>query len=317
MNWVDIFLVAVIILSVISGWYKGFIRGTADLICWAGSLLIAYLYYPYSARGLEKLLHPGIWLLPIAFLLTAFGARLLLGWLIRFITRTIPESANQHGFNRFLGVIPGAINGWIYSIILSALLLSLPIKDSITRETRNSRFAGPLAQQSEWANSKLTPVFGDAVRQTMNSLTINPSSKEKVPLKFNYDKAEARPALEAAMLQMVNQASIANGLKPLLPDPEMTNVARAHSADMFVNGYFAHVNLEGKDPFDRMKMAQVNFFNAGENLAMAPTLEMAHTNLMNSPGHRANILNPGFGRLGIGILDGGYYGLMISQEFRD
>jgi uncharacterized protein YkwD len=38
---------------------------------------------------------------------------------------------------------------------------------------------------------------------------------------------------------------------------------------------------------------------------------------MNSPGHRANILKPEFGRLGIGILDGGFYGLMISQEFRD
>jgi uncharacterized protein YkwD len=38
---------------------------------------------------------------------------------------------------------------------------------------------------------------------------------------------------------------------------------------------------------------------------------------MNSPGHRANILNPSFGRVGIGILDGGFYGLMISQEFRD
>jgi uncharacterized protein YkwD len=46
-------------------------------------------------------------------------------------------------------------------------------------------------------------------------------------------------------------------------------------------------------------------------------LELAHINLMNSPGHRANILQPSFGRLGIGILDGGFYGLMISQEFRD
>jgi uncharacterized protein YkwD len=38
---------------------------------------------------------------------------------------------------------------------------------------------------------------------------------------------------------------------------------------------------------------------------------------MNSPGHRANILNPQFGRVGIGIMDGGIHGLMVSQEFRD
>ena len=52
-------------------------------------------------------------------------------------------------------------------------------------------------------------------------------------------------------------------------------------------------------------------------LALARTLDMAHTGLMNSPGHRANILNPAFGRVGIGILDGGRHGLMVTQTFRN
>ena len=97
----------------------------------------------------------------------------------------------------------------------------------------------------------------------------------------------------------------------------MTKLARAHSNDMFVRGYFAHNTPEGKNPFDRMKEARISYLAAGENLALAQTLEIAHTGLMNSPGHRANILNPAFGRLGIGIMDGGFYGLMISQEFRN
>ena len=97
----------------------------------------------------------------------------------------------------------------------------------------------------------------------------------------------------------------------------MNAVARTHSADMFARGYFAHVNPDGKNPFQRMKEANVIFTAAGENLALSQTVKMAHTNLMNSPGHKANILNPAFGRLGIGILDGGYHGLMISQEFRN
>ena len=66
-----------------------------------------------------------------------------------------------------------------------------------------------------------------------------------------------------------------------------------------------------------MRDADVRFTAAGENLALAQTLEIAHRNLMNSPGHRANIMSPAFGRVGIGIMDGGFYGLMISQEFRD
>jgi uncharacterized protein YkwD len=119
------------------------------------------------------------------------------------------------------------------------------------------------------------------------------------------------------MLELVNRERAANGLEPLASDPEMTEVARRHSADMFERGYFSHNTPENKTPFDRMRAADVRFRTAGENLALAPTLSIAHTGLMNSPGHRANILEPRYGRLGIGILDGGRRGLMITQNFRN
>lgn len=317
MNWVDIVIVLVIIISVWIGWSRGFILGSLSLLSWVGSLVLGYLFYPYTARGLERLFDLGIWLLPLAFILTVILARLLIGVVTGFIVRAVPPRLNEGGVNRFLGIIPGAINGWIYSIILSALLLSLPLRDSITSETRNSKLAGRLAMQSEWANKKLAPVFDEAIRHTMNSLTVNPRSDENVPLGFTYNNPKVRADLEAQMLELVNEERVKHGLKPVQADPELTLVARAHSRDMFGRGYFAHVNPDGRDPFDRMKQANVRFVSAGENLALAQTLEIAHTNLMNSPGHRANILNASFGRLGIGVLDGGFYGLMISQEFRD
>ena len=252
-----------------------------------------------------------------SFLLTLLVARLIFGVIVRFITRLLPEQSNHNFLNKFLGVLPGAINGWIIAIVISALLLALPFKDSINSETRDSKWATRLAMQSEWVNKKLAPVFDQAVRHTMNSLTVHPESNEKVPLGFTYEKAKVRPFLEIKMLEMVNEERIKHGLKPLQADPELALVARAHSNDMFVRGYFAHDSPDGKSPFDRMRDANVQFKFAGENLALAQTLEIAHTNLMNSPGHRANILHPSFGRLGIGVLDGGFYGLMISQEFRN
>jgi uncharacterized protein YkwD len=66
-----------------------------------------------------------------------------------------------------------------------------------------------------------------------------------------------------------------------------------------------------------MRAKKVKFLTAGENLSLARTLIMAHEGLMNSPGHRANILQPAFGRVGIGILDGGIYGIMVTQNFRN
>lgn len=317
MNWIDLILAVVFLLAVIAGWYRGFIMGALDLGTWVGSLVLGYLFYPYAAKWIDTLFNLGAWLLPVSFILTTILARILIGIVVRLILSLIPHHANHNGVNRFLGIIPGAINGGIAVIIISALLLALPIRNAITEETRESQFAPQLAMQAEWANRKLAPVFDEAIRQTMNSLTVRPDSDESVDLNFTYNKAVARPNLEAEMLELVNKERIKAGLNPVKADPEMTRVARVHSQDMFVRGYFAHVNPDGKDPFDRMRDFNIRFMTAGENLALAQTVGIAHNNLMNSPGHRANILNPNFGRLGIGIMDGGFYGLMISQEFRD
>ena len=317
MNWIDLTLLVIFLLAILAGWYRGFILGSLDLLSWAGSLVLGYMLYGYMARFLGQFLNIGVWLLPTSFVITTILARVAIGLIVRIFIRHIPERIKFNPLNRFLGIIPGAINGWLYGIIFSALLLSLPLKDSITEETRESWLAGRLAIESEWANKKLSPVFDDAIRQTINTLTVHPESDETVNLPFKYENATVEPDLETEMLAMVNKERTSRGLKPLKPDPELTAVARAHSKDMFARGYFAHVNLQGQDPFQRMKQAHVSFKSAGENLALAKTVEMAHTNLMNSPGHRANILQPAYGRLGIGILDGGYYGLMISQEFRN
>jgi uncharacterized protein YkwD len=317
MNWVDLVLIIVLLLAAWNGNRRGFIRGTLDLLTWAGSIGIAYAFYPYTAGGLDKIVTLDAWHLPVSFILTAVVARIVIGLIVKRVVRRIPEKTNTGSVNRFFGIIPGMINGLIYATIIAAFLLALPLKKSITTDTQHSRIARTLSVQAEWANKKLAPVFDQAVRQTMNSISGHPQSHEEIDLHFTYDNPDLRSDLEAKMLVMVNKERVKAGLHPLKADPHQTIVARAHSKDMFARGYFAHVNPDGKNPFDRMKAAKVKFKTAGENLALAQTLEIAHTNLMNSPGHRANILNPKFNRVGIGIQDGGFYGLMISQEFRN
>ncbi len=310
-------MILIVLLAVIAGWYRGFISSTLALLTWAGSFALAYLFYPYVANFLDRLFDAGPWLLPLAFLLTAIIAGTLLSILAGLISRSLSVEAHQNIINKFMGIIPGALIGYLFAVILSATFLALPIRHSLTEEIRNSNLGAQFAMQSEWANRKLAPVFDEAIRQTINSLTVKPGSAEKINLTFKVNNAIVRPDYEAEMLKMINEERRKHGLNPLRADPEMLRVARAHSQDMFVKGYFAHDDPEGKDPFDRMTAANIRFAAAGENLALAQTVEIAHVNLMNSPGHRANILNPSFGRVGIGILDGGFYGLMISQEFRD
>jgi uncharacterized membrane protein required for colicin V production len=74
MNWIDLVLVLIVLLAVIAGWYRGFISSILSLFVWAGSFVIAYLFYPYVASFIDKLFDAGPWLLAIAFVLTAIVA---------------------------------------------------------------------------------------------------------------------------------------------------------------------------------------------------------------------------------------------------
>jgi uncharacterized protein YkwD len=318
MNPVDVFLVIIILFSLWSGWEKGFISGLFDLVMLLGSLAAAFVFYPYLVILMNRYIKPpGTWTTPLAFLFTLIVARLIIGMLVREISKSIPTETLNHPFNRFFGLVPGFINGIFNAVIVSALLLAIPFSDGLSATTRESKIADRLTEPAEWMESKLSPVFSEAVSKSMNKLTVEPNSIEKVELPFKVEHPRVRSDLEEKMLILVNEERQKEGLKPLEADPELTEVARSHSTDMFARSYFAHVNPDNKDPFDRMRSAGVRFLTAGENLALAQTLKIAHNGLMNSPGHRANILKPTFGRVGIGIMDGGIYGLMISQEFRN
>lgn len=318
MNYVDIILLLVMALAVWAGWRRGFIIGSINLIGWIGSLLAGFFLYQFAGEWLKTIFpRLGVWTLPIAFFSIVVFSRVLLGLFFNLILRSTPTEAHASGVNHVLGIFPGIVNGIIYTTIIAALLLSVPLMYGITQKAKESVLTKKLAVNVGWLDDKLSPIFDEAVKKSLTRTTIEPESDETVKLNFKVSDAKARPDLEMKMLELVNQERTQRGLKALQWDPQLLPVARAHSQDMFSRGYFSHYTLEGKDPFDRMKAAGIKYYSAGENLALGPTLSICHEGLMNSPGHRANILNPTYGRIAIGILDGGAYGLMISQEFRN
>lgn len=165
-----------------------------------------------------------------------------------------------------------------------------------------------------WACAILISFFTTSFTPAVNP---DPGSYEFYKLNFKVRKPVVRPDLEEEMLSMINKEREKEGLNLLVADQEMTEVARRHSTDMFNRGYFSHYTPERVSPFERMKESNITYIKAGENLSMAPTLASSHRGLMKSPGHRENILKPVFGRVGIGIMDGGRYGIMVTQDFRN
>jgi uncharacterized YkwD family protein len=120
---------------------------------------------------------------------------------------------------------------------------------------------------------------------------------------------------EQLMFDLVNGERVKAGLAALQVDMRLVQTARLKSQDMIANNYFSHQSPTYGSPFEMMQAAGISYRYAGENLAGASTVELAHRNLMQSPGHRANILNPNYPRIGIGIVDGGPYGKMFTQQF--
>jgi uncharacterized protein YkwD len=317
-NAIDLLLAAVLLLGLWRGWRVGFMAGVVELACLAAGMIAAFFASPWLAATLDRhALLPEPWASPAAFLMVFLLVQIVLSALARRLVQPLPAGAIARSFDRALGLLPGAANGAINAMVVAVLITALPLTDSITRAAQDSPLVARLGVPADWLEHRLGPIFNPAVERTMQALTVQPQSQERVALPFVVKNAPPRPELEAAMLALVNAERAKAGLRPLAADTETVDVSRAHSGDMFERSYFAHITPEGRSPFDRLRAARLTYRAAGENLALARTLDMAHTGLMKSPGHRANILNPTFVRVGIGIVDGGRHGLMVTQTFRN
>ncbi|WP_100404866.1 CAP domain-containing protein [Bacillus solitudinis] len=122
--------------------------------------------------------------------------------------------------------------------------------------------------------------------------------------------------VEQQMIDLVNQERQKQGLVPLKVNLELTKVARIKADDMISNNYFSHQSPTYGSPFDMLGKYGVEYRTAGENLAGNQTVDAAHTTLMNSEGHRANILSSEYSEIGIGVVDGSPYGKIFVQLFK-
>ncbi|MFB6466946.1 CAP-associated domain-containing protein [Cytobacillus sp. Hz8] len=117
--------------------------------------------------------------------------------------------------------------------------------------------------------------------------------KESKPLTIGF---------EYQLFDLTNAFRVKHGQNILSWDDHIKETARDHSEDMAVHNYFSHTNLQGESPFDRMTEDDISFTLAGENLAYGQFSSIfAHEGLVNSLGHRKNILQKDFENLGVGV----------------
>jgi uncharacterized protein YkwD len=288
-----------------------FVVALAASLLWYGQA--AELVAPVSPEGWDK----AIGFLLLFLLIDSIG-----GLGAQQVIQRVPHQVLESPLNRVAGVFPSMLNGLVLLSFLLTFIIAMPASPAVKEDILASRYGNLLVERSREAEGTLSDIFGGPINDTLTFLTtIRPEttqttgSGESIDLNFQTSDVAVDSEAELEMLRLLNDERLERGLSPLEPDLALQEVARGHSTDMFARGYFAHVTPDGVNPFQRMEAAGVTFAVAGENLAYAPTVEVAHNGLMNSTGHRENILSAEFCRVGIGVIDGGIYGRMFSQEF--
>lgn len=321
---IDIAIIVALLLYCIDGYRRGFLLLAIELV---GTLLTLYLAFRWASPAgawLHSIVsYPETLQKPIGFLLLWFSLQTIYVAVSTLLYPRIPELVRQSVVNKAAGVFPSVVKGLAMTAIVLTLLVILPYENRLRPAILGSRFGKPLVVKTQALQQQLIASHSQEITDTLTFITTTPFTRkideknETLPLHFKTTEVTVDQNSEATMLRLVNEERAKNGLKPLLPDAELREVARDHARDMLARGYFSHDTPEGDDPFDRMDSAKIVFTTAGENLAFAPTVELAHIGLMNSPGHRANILEEDFGHLGIGVIDAGLYGKMFVQEFKN
>jgi uncharacterized protein YkwD len=133
---------------------------------------------------------------------------------------------------------------------------------------------------------------------------------------LNLELSSANNAVlsQAGIITATNKARLDNGLSILVEDSKLDVSAQIKVADMLAKQYFEHESPDGKGVSDLATEVGYAYTVIGENLALGSTFkndEDVVTAWMNSPGHRANILNDTYTNIGVGVAKGAYQDSMV------
>lgn len=324
-NWVDVAILIVVVWNIANGVRQGLVGASVSLVAFLLSVSIALMAYLRVADwSIGQFGLPSLVAQPLAFgalwLITSF----LVGVVGRFIAGPFGFLLRGSPLDTLLSTVPAAIHGFAICGFGLMLILAAPplpavgpfgLLTEIREGMRESQLAGELVERTAGYDRWARRLLEEPVNQTLSLLTVRPETGEQLDLRFRLDAPQADSAAEERMLELLNRERGQAGLGPLVRDSSIDAVARAHSVDMLRRGYFGHETPEGTSPFDRMLEGGVRFRVAAENLALAATAEIAHQGLMESPGHRANILGADFGRVGIGAVRVDGMGRVFTQNF--
>jgi len=312
---------AVLVLIGVAAWFgyrTGFVATTYSLASWILAAAAALAFAGPATALVETLTgRPRPFAATIGFVVTIVAAEALLSAAGHLAIRPIVALVRRGPLapaDRILGTLPAAIRSLFIVAVAILAIEAFPVGSDMKAAVEASR-------TGRFVNAQIVafqPQIESFTRQLGGSpllvTRIGEDQTERLDLPDGIELAPD-PVAERQLVDLVNEERTQRGIKSLVLDERLVSVARAHSQEMFTLKYFSHESPVSGSPFDRLKSAGITYSRAGENLAYAQSVSVAHRALMESPGHRENILRSEFTRIGIGVINAPAYGRMITQLF--
>lgn len=320
-NWIDIAVAFYLLLHFILGAKRGFRCVFINMASFIAALFVSFLGYKFLADFLSVNFNlDKSYANFIGFFASLFAAKIIIFLLLNIVFPKSLLRLKHTALDKLIGGLVSSIFSLAVVFLIFSIIISLSLPYFIEKPILSSTIGSLARDDVAGINSSFKSIFGGVLETTVRKfdfLTIEIENDKKIELGYTVTSPGYDEKMEEEMLVLVNQERTLLGLEELVADEKMREAARKHGQDMFENGYFSHTDIEGGKVSDRMKEESVEFYMAGENLALSKDVLSAHKGLMDSPGHKRNILFPFFHRIGIGAIDGKEHGIIFVQDFAD
>ncbi|MBN2112745.1 MAG: CvpA family protein [Acidimicrobiia bacterium] len=319
---IDAFLVALLLFLAVRGWFRGLVREALDLAGLLVGTVLAFRLGPLLGGVISSVANTSP---DTGRVVGGLVILVATGVAAAFLARAIEPRVRRPGINlidRVGGATLAAGWGAFLLMVLLSLLLVLPLPAAVGRQLDGSAVTRVLTAPGGVPQQVFHTLAGDRVIQALLRLREAVGEREVIvtdddsvdlPAADPADLSDD-PAAAAEVFDLLNRARVDGGLAPLAWSPALSEVAAGHAREMYLEGRFAHHSSTTGTVGDRLEAAGITYSRAGENLALAATITRVHNGLMDSPGHRENILRPEFRRVGVAVV-AGPLGLMTVEVF--
>ncbi|MEX2323992.1 MAG: CvpA family protein [Acidimicrobiia bacterium] len=319
---IDLFFIVLLGALAVRGWTRGFVREFVDIVGLVLGIILSFRLAPIVGGVVSAMSG-----------LSTDGGRLVAGVLV-FAAAIVGLVLIGRTVDRRLGVgvlgTADAAGGSTIAVLWGVFLLTVcltvaavvPLPERVDAWVRGSSMSRVLTDPNGAPQQAFARLAGDRIVLSLLSLQevlgerrviIGPDDTIEIPPAHPDDLAPD-PISADDVYQRLNRARVDEGLDPLAWSDALAEVGEGHAYDMYLNGFFSHTSPTTGSLVDRLRAAGLTYRVAGENLALAATPEEVHDGLMDSPGHRANIVGDGYRRVGIAVVSG-RLGLMTVQVF--